>query len=137
MSAIKIKERSNIIIDFTKIKINSSRVYKSLRTANVVNYIQLENKEDVFLVKNEIKINDYTIRLVLPKKSGANKLKDYGCFGAIILENKSNTLVNVSNHKKFKKQRWANKVSHQRLRIKDLLNIILYCNRLCALNMFL
>lgn len=137
MSAIKIKERLNVVIDFTKKKINSNRVYKSLRAANIVNYIQLENKDDNFIIKNEIKINDYTIRLILPRKSGANKLKDYGCFGAIILENKSNTLINVSNHKKFKKQKWANKMSHQRLRIKDLLNIILYCNRLDSLNIFL
>ena len=57
MSAIKIKERLNVVIDFTKKKINSNRVYKSLRAANVVNYIQLENKDDNFIIKKLVNDN--------------------------------------------------------------------------------
>jgi len=83
----------------------------------------------------------YTISLLLPFDSSStwSKLKDYGDFEVRVSDtsDRKTTSINLKKDSRFSNQYWVSKNFFGKLRIKHLVDIILYCRRLDKLKAFL
>lgn len=142
MSLIKAKQEARIILDFSKGKISKNLIKQSLRETEVV---ELHNNEDgqCTLIDNYIKVGMYDIHLNMncPPTSDKNKLREYGCFRVAIYENSpiNNVIkhINEKHDRRFKDQYWVKLNQRGMLRIKNLIDIIMFTKRLNNLKMFL
>ena len=139
MTAIRAKYELRTILDFSEGKCSRNRVMQSLRNCSVVGLEESKGKPVLYL--NEIKVGMYTISLLLPFDSSStwSKLKDYGDFEVRVSDtsDRKTTSINLKKDSRFSNQYWVSKNFFGKLRIKHLVDIILYCRRLDKLKAFL
>jgi hypothetical protein len=143
MSLVKAKQEARAILDFSKGKISKNSIKESLRKTEVVEVCSHEDGGYV-MIDNYIKVGMYKIHLTMngiptPDKT---RLKDYGCFRVAIYETNSKVSkldkhINEKHDKRFKDQYWVKLNCQGKLRIKNLVDVIIFTNRLDKLRMFL
>ena len=142
MTAVKCKQEYKTLLDFSKTdrRVSKNSVKQLLRQAEIPTY-QRDDK-NVTHINHDIIIGIYKIRLSLCNEfdTQKNKLKQYGNFSFNIME-----LTNSGDEygsayvllpprdKLFKNQYWY---YNDKLRINDLANAIIYCNKLNNLKAF-
>jgi hypothetical protein len=144
MSLVKGKQEFRTILDFSEGKLSKNKVKNALRKVEVRELVRLENSNTLCLVENDIRVGMYQIRLSFSSFDSTHtrsKLREYGGFRVNIYERnrKGNTIqyINLSRDKRFHHQKWA-KLNHDyAIRIKNLVDIIVYVSRLNQLKMFL
>lgn len=134
MTLVKTKIEEKTILNFSHNRFSKSKIAASLRKAEVVHIKQGNDVSRPTVVKNFIKVGMYTIKLNFPLDSSPNwnKLSDYSDFDVHIFDSED-TKTNCIDLKKdplFNKQDWVSKNFFGQLRIKHLIDIIDYCNRL-------
>ena len=143
MSTIKCRQENKTLLDFsnTKYKISKNLVKQLLRQAELLSYKRDDNH--ITHINHDIIIGIYKIRLSLYNEfdTKKNKLKQYGNFGFNIMELTNSCdkygsayVLLPPRDKLFKNQYWY---YNDKLRINDLANAIIYCNRLNHLKAFL
>lgn len=135
MSAIKSTYERKTILDFTDKKITKNYILKSLREANIIQTYYGGRGNGLTYIDNEIGVGMYHIHLSLNMIDGATKLREYGKFKISIKE--GGKLINLSSDSRFKSQDWVKLNQNNKLKISDLINIIIYCKRLDNLKYFL
>ena len=138
MTLVKTTLESRTILDFSKGKISKNMIKSALRSAEVLEY---KKSDDSFTwIDNHIKVGMYQITLEFYERCTIDprkKLREYGSFDIIISEKYKNNYVIVVNKKRdsrFKNQYWAKGGS---LRMKNLVDVIMYLRRLNNLKAFL
>lgn len=144
MSLVKGKQEFRTILDFSEGKLSKNKVKNALRKAEVLEMVRLENSNTYCLIENDIRVGMYQIRLsfsTMDSSCTRSKLREYGGFRVNIYERnrKGNTIqyINLAKDKRFHYQKWT-KLNHDySVRIKNLVDIIMYVSRLNQLKMFL
>lgn len=143
MTAIKSKQESRVILDFTNQKYTKKYIKKSLTTAEVLEILEPENLENIVFIENNILIGMYRIHLLfssLDATASRHKLKDYGKFKIAIFERCSRNRekqILLKKDKRFKSQNWVDKNFNYKLGIRDLTDIICLCQKMDHLKAFL
>lgn len=144
MSLIKGKQEFRTILDFSRSKISKNFIKQSLREAEVREVVCLPDSNTYTFVENYIRVGMYQLRLSFESVDSVNnrtKLKDYGGFSVAIYERnrKGNVLQNINlvKDKKFKDQYWVELSKSYGIRINNLVDIVMYLNRLNQLKLFL
>lgn len=134
MTALKIKQENKIIFDLSDRKYSKSQVKKLLRVSEIKNKREFNNC--VIFLHNYIKIGMYTIRLWLPADSSCNwsRLKNYKDFQITIQDNKK---IELQEDRRFSSQYWVKNNFFGKLRIKHLVDVIMHCQKLDNLKIFL
>lgn len=141
MSLIKCRHEYKTLLEFKAgKKISKSHIKKLLRTTPIITYYK--NDKQVIRVTPDIDIGIYKIRLNLNDAdilSGPRKLRNYGTFSVSIYEKHNNECYAPAGFSKlFKDQYWAGtNTTKAKLRIKDLVHIITYCDKINRLKLFL
>jgi hypothetical protein len=142
MSLVKSKQEFRTILDFSKGKLSKNKIKNSLREAEVLEYTQ--HGDAISFVTNDIQIGMYQIRLCfysVNAEQSRNRLKEYGGFRVAIYERhrRSNAIqhINLDKDKRFNGQYWTKINKGYNLRMKHLVDIIMFTNRLNKLKMFL
>mgnify|MGYP001549103637 CR=1 FL=1 len=139
MSAIKAKQENKIILDLSNHNVSKNQLKNMLRTLEVRN--QYEDQKSTVFINNLIKVGMYTIKLWLPLDASPNwtKLKQYNDLQISIYEENDlkNTWIVLHDDSRFNTQYWVYYNYFGKLRIKHLLDILLYCQRLNNLRAFL
>lgn len=137
MSLVKGTQEFRTILDFSKGKISKNMIKSALRSAEVLEYIK---SEDHFIwIDNHIKIGMYQIELQFYERitiDPRHKLREYGSFDIVISEKHKNgyNIINRNKDIRFKSQYWA---KNHKLRMKDLVDVIVFMRRLNNLKAFL
>lgn len=136
MTIIKVKSEHKIILDISNKIYSKNKLKGTLKTLQIIH--EETSGHNVTMYVNEIKIGIYTIVLYLPYDSSPkwNRLKDFGDFEISIFERSIPTCINLAKDNRFKQQYWVNKNFFGKLRIKHLIDAIIYCQRLDRLNAF-
>lgn len=137
MTLIKAKLEERTIFDFSNGKYSKNKIKNYLDKTEIIHSQINDNMKDIIVYLNEIKIGIYTIKLQLPFDSSSDwkRLKDYKDFSISISE--GDDKINLDKDLKFKNQYWVSKNLFGHLKIKHLIDIISYCNRLNNLRSFL
>lgn len=131
MTAIKIQNK--VTLDFSNKKVTKHSIRQALRYTEMYYMDPLDKGKTIY---NIIKVGIYNIHLIFdPSKieTGFNKLRNYGKFTIFISDKKSK--IDLNHDSKFNNQYWIKNISH--LRINNLIDVILYCNRIDKLKLFL
>jgi hypothetical protein len=137
MSLCKIKHEQRVILDFSDRSITKNLIQNSIRRAEILGLANV-SKTEVLCIENEIKVGPYYIQLVLDYNENYHKLRDYGLFQIRIFECiKTRQEINTSKDYRFKNLEWIKNNNESKIRIKDLIEVIFYCNRLNKLKAFL
>ena len=144
MSLIKGKQEFRTILDFSKVKMSKNKVKEALRHAEVLEVVYREEDSTHTFVENFINVGMYEVRLIFSSVDAVrtrSKLKEYGKFRVAIYERASfgRSMHNISlpKDRRFKNQYWVDLNKDYNLRINNLVDIIMYLNRLNNLKMFL
>jgi len=132
MSLCKLQYEYRTILDFSEKNVSRNLVRTSLTKTEVLGLHNIES--ELMYIENEIKIGMYRIRLLLSKLD-AKHLREYGSFKIKIYQ--ADSCINLHRDKRFNIQPWVDKNEENNLRVKDLVDVILYCNRLNNLSSFL
>lgn len=130
---------TNETLDFSKPKISRNHVVMSLRKADFTTYLTDHDNNSVIFLEHVVKVGMFEIQLILSPASRSPNLRDYGKFFVKIFELKpmcKRKEIFLIMDERFKNQEWALKNFHKWIRIKDLVNIIMYCHKLDRLKMF-
>lgn len=143
MSLIKGKQEFRTILEFSKEKLSKNKVREALRSAEVVEVVRLDNNGHTF-VENMINVGMYQVRLFFSSIDAGptrSRLKEYGKFRIAVYERssfgKSMNNINLTKDRRFKTQYWAKLNEDYNLSITNLVDVIIYLNRLDNLKMFL
>ena len=137
MTLIKSSPEERTILDFSKGEISKNMIKSALRSAEVLEYIK---SEDHFIwIDNNIKIGMYQIELQFYERNLVNsrrKLREYGSFDIVISERYrgDNAIIDRNKDVRFKSQYW---IKNHKLRMKDLVDVIMFIKRLNNLKAFL
>ena len=142
MSADRRNYQYKTILDFTNPRLSKNFITQSLRRTNFVCSISDEHTGIVTHVEPEVKVGMFKIHLVLSptsRDSNFKNLRNYGKFYIKIYElsSRGEKEINSFRDPLFKKQYWASKNFKSWLKIKDLINIIMYLNKIDKLKAFL
>lgn len=143
MSAIKCRQENKTLLDFsdTNKRVSKNLVKQLLRKADLPSYQR--DDANITHINHDIVVGIYKIRLSLNNEldTQKNKLKQYGNFSFTIMELTNSGekyggayVLLPPRDKLFKNQYWY---YNNKLRINDLANAIIYCNRLNHLKSFL
>jgi hypothetical protein len=139
MTAIKVKTEKRIILDFSDMHYSKNKIKTALRKTEIVH--ARINNDFTTVFHNDIKIGMYTIHLHLPFDSSLkwSRLKDYGDFEVSIFdtEDPKDSRIDLKRDQRFRAQYWIAKNFFGKLRIKHLIDMIVYCQRLNKLRAFL
>jgi hypothetical protein len=135
MSLVKGKRQENTILDFSEPKTSKNKIKESLRSLNIVYARCYKNNLTIF--DNHIKVGNYSIKLVLNDRYDCQpkKLREFGRFQIRLFEQDKE--INISKDYRFKKQQWIKDNINHQLKIKDLVDTIIYCGKLNKLKLFL
>lgn len=145
MTAVKCKQEYKTLLDFSKPtrRVSKNLVKQLLRQAEMPAYRKCDN--EVIHTNYEINVGAYHIHLLFNEDGPdvKKKLRDYGSFTYELYERVLNrpeddeiqNIIWVERDRRFKSQYWSNR--NKCLRIKDLVNLIVYCSRLSNLKAFL
>ena len=137
MSLFKGGYEARSILDFSKGKISKNFIGQLLRKTEIIEYDQ-----SIF-IDNYISVGMYKIHLffVEPPSHEPSPLKKCGEFSVAIFEvnHKNNVSQHISLSKdiRFKNQYWVSLSYKSQLKIKNLIDIIMYVKRLNNLKLFL
>jgi len=134
MSLIKATRQTTVILDFSN-KVTKNKIKESLRD-NIILYTYY-NKNKRIIFDNFIKVGDYNIQLVLDDAYDCKpkKLREFSHFQIRLFE--LGKEINIKTDYRFKKQKWIKDNNEHQLKIRDLVETILYCKRLNNLKIFL
>lgn len=143
MTAIRIERKT--IIDFSNQKLNRHRVTQALKKATPL--VSDEGTVPWLCCDNDIIIGMYIVRLWTTTPMKNLTARKWKTFGFSIYEKTTNgeRILDLSKHYLFKSQYWSSCdilnaggefLSHG-MTTKDLVNIIMHCNRLNSLRPFL
>ncbi len=135
MCLIKVTKETRTILDFSKSNVSKNLVRKSLRQAEVVAQTRLH--DSLICIENYIRVGMYDISLLLMPYPNKKRLKDYGRFAISIREAGKNHPISLSRDRRFKNQYWINPNRKTELLVKNLTDIIIHCNRLDKMKIFL
>lgn len=140
MTLIKGKQEFRTILDFSKGKISRNMIQQALRKVEVRELVQDSNHYT--FIENDIIVGMYQIRLSfssLDAIENRSRLREYGGFRVSIYERKNKAIQNTNllRDKRFKEQYWVNLNKNYDIRMKNLVDIILYLKRLNNLKIFL
>jgi hypothetical protein len=142
MSLVKGRQEFRTILDFSKEKLSKNKIKTALRQVEVLEYAR--GQDSTLFIENNIKIGMYNIRLLFSScdaDKNRNRLKEYGGFQVAIYERnrKCNIIQNINllKDKRFKNQYWTNLNNGYNIRMKNLIDIIIFTERLNKLRMFL
>jgi hypothetical protein len=140
MTLIKGKQEFRTILDFSKEKISRNMVQQALRKVEVRELVQDCN--NYTFIENDIIVGMYQIRLSFSSMDASvdrSRLREYGGFRISIYERKNKAIQNTNllRDKRFKNQYWIYLNKNYDIRMKNLVDIILYLKRLNNLKMFL
>lgn len=140
MTLIKGKQEFRTILDFSKGKISRNMVQQALRKVEVRELVQDYN--NYIFIENDIIVGMYQIRLSFSSMDASvdrSRLREYGGFRISIYERKNKAIQNTNllRDKRFKNQYWIYLNKNYDIRMKNLVDIILYLKRLNNLKMFL
>ena len=135
MSLIKGQRQTHTILDFSDPNISKNKIKESLRILNIVH--TCFNKKQLTIFDNFIKVGAYNIKLVLHENydSKPKKLKQFGRFQIRLFEQEKE--INLIKDYRFKGQSWVKDNTNHQLKIRDLVNGIVYCSKLNKLKLFL
>ena len=150
MTVIKCKQEYRALLDFSGTeRLTKNSVKKLLLNSEVCSYKRIDDQ--IIYSTYEVNVGMYKIRLLLdlapyyrefdtPKISecSSNKmLADCGTFYIELYEKYNDSYKHIATDKdnRFKKEYWS--PYFKGMHINDLTNIILYCNRLHQLKVFL
>lgn len=135
MSLIKGKREVNTILDFSDPNISKNKIKEAVRFLKIVNVTV--GKDNLTIFDNFVKVGSYNIKLVLQENydNTPKKLSEYGKFQIRIFEN--NKEIKLQNDYRFKKQNWIKLNICHNLKIKYLIETIIYCQRLNNIKAFL
>lgn len=143
MSVLKCKHECKTLLDFTNTKRLSKNMIKNrLRKAELNSY-RRDKSGAVHRITYDILVGIYLVRLGLNSDvlNEKRKLRDYGSFSITIMELTHIEILGCSgfypvsdNSNLFKSQYWFD---NNQIRIKDLVNAIIYCHKLNKLKSFL
>jgi hypothetical protein len=138
MTAIRAKEENRTILDFSDIKCTRNGISKAINRCSISNIIEGETLQEFTYFVNEIKVGMYRIRLQLPFDcpEHCSKLKEYGDFEVSISDAYRGN-IDLKEDSRFRNQDWVAYNFFGKLRIKHLVDIIIYCKRLDGLKCFL
>lgn len=138
MTAIRIQYKT--ILDFSNQNINKSQVARAIKTVQLCS----SSKEDEFSVYyNDIVVGMYIVRLFGAPRSelGTKKWENFGFY---IYEAGNSDIrafdkwINLRKNPLFNQQYWASSEGNiSAIKSKDIVNIIMHCNRLNSLKSFL
>jgi hypothetical protein len=146
MSLIKGKQEFRTILDFSsKDKVSKNKVKDAIRKAEVREYtISEEDSNNYTFIGNDITVGMYQVRLIFEYLDAGRdrmRLRDYGGFRVAIYERcrKTNAIqnINLSNDKRFRDQYWVKLNQDYQVRMKNLVDVIMYLRRLNSLKIFL
>lgn len=144
MSLIKGKQEFRTILDFSKSKVSKNQIKRSLREVEVREVVKVPETNTFTFVDNYIIVGMYQLRLSFESVDAINnrtKLKEYGGFRVAIYErNRKASIIkniNLDKDKRFVGQYWLEPNKSYGLRICNLVDIIMFLNRLSNLKMFL
>jgi len=130
---------TNEILDFNKPKITRNYVVTSLRKTDFTTYLTDYDNNSVIFLEHVVKVGMFEIQLILTPASRSPNLRDYGKFFVKIFElkpmNKRKEIFLIMDER-FSTQPWSMKNFNKWIRIKDLVDIIMYCHKLNKLKMF-
>jgi hypothetical protein len=137
MTLIKSSPEERTILDFSKGEISKNMIKSALRSAEVLEHIKSENS--FTWIDNYIKIGMYQISLQFYERNLVNsrrKLREYGSFDIVISERYrgDNAIIDRNKDVRFKSQYW---IKNHKLRMKDLVDVIMFIKRLNNLKAFL
>jgi len=137
MTLIKNSPEERTILDFSKGEISKNMIKSALRSAEVLEHIKSENS--FTWIDNYIKIGMYQISLQFYERNLVNsrrKLREYGSFDIVISERYrgDNAIIDRNKDVRFKSQYW---IKNHKLRMKDLVDVIMFIKRLNNLKAFL
>jgi hypothetical protein len=135
MSLVKAKRKENMILDFSDSKISKNKIRKSLRLLRIKNVYC--NKNNLTIYDNFVKVGTYNIKLVLHENydNKPKRLRDFGRFQIRLFDQNKEIILNKDY--RFKKQTWIKSNTHHSLTIRNLIDTIIYCNKLYKLKIFL
>ena len=135
MSLVKAKRKENTILDFTDSKITKNKIRESLRLLRIKNVYC--NKSNLTIYDNFVKVGTYNIKLVLQENydNKPKKLKDFGRFQIRLFDQGKEVILDKDY--RFKKQLWIKSNINHGLTISNLIDTIIYCNKLHKLKIFL
>ena len=129
MTAIRVHEEPRTICDFSG-KCSKNKIRQALRTC------QITNIEGNTLYDNRIKVGMYTITIWFPfDLEGPRKLREFRDFEIVIFDGEKQ--INLKTDPRFRGQYWVQHNFFGKLKIKHLIDIIIYCQRLDKLKAFL
>lgn len=129
MTAIRVHEEPRIICDFDG-KCSKNKIRQTLRAC------QITNLEGNTVYDNRIKVGMYTINIWLPfDLEGPRKLREFRDFEIAISDGSAS--IDLKKDSRFKNQYWVKHNFFGNLKIKHLVDIITYCQRLDKLKAFL
>lgn len=136
MSLVKSKKEHKIILDFSAKKVSKNLIKKSLKDAQVQRFVRKDECNTIYMVDNIIKIGMYFIKLNLVATDDTlkTKIKHYGNFNVNIYDvNK----INLLKDRRFKSQYWVSINKNNGIKVKSLIDIIMYVKKLNNLKVFL
>lgn len=133
MSVSKATHEFRTVLDLPRERLSKNKVSKLLSET------KFSYREATVYIENVLKIGSYHIRLILnPTTSDTGPLRNYGGFNIRLYQMKRDGLQEIHPEKdeNFKSNDWAKKNYNDKLRSSDLVNVILYCNRLDKIRIF-
>lgn len=139
MSVSRVKHENKVILDFSDCRISKNSITQSLRDVEVLGTYHDDKTLDT-IIDNEIKIGMYSIVLLLNSSTlnfNVRHLRQCGPLTIRLYENSTGREINLNKDYRFKTQNWAKKNFEGQIKIKDLIEAIIYCNRLDKMKSFL
>ena len=141
MSLINGRQEYRTILDFSKQKISKTKVKRALSRADVIEIERDAGNNSYNFIENEINVGMYQIRLSFYSLSTEKrtKLKEYGGFSVVLYEKlrENKRYIDLSYDERFKDQYWVKPNKDYKIRMKNLIDIIMYTQRLDKLKMLL
>ncbi len=150
MSASRVEHKFEQTLDFSKPKLSKRYVSRVLKTTNFNNVVIDASTGNITRIEHEVKVGMYVIHVILPSERIGKSFKclhDYKKMHTEISKvntTKEQKKINLLRDNLFVNQRWVHKnhrpINHTCggwIKINDLVNAILYCNRISRLKAFL
>jgi hypothetical protein len=139
MTAIRSHQEPRTILDFSYGKYSKNKIKLALEQCSLASLV--ENKQyEITLYRNIIKVGMYSIKIELPLDlEGLHTLKEFRDFEISIFDSLDPKAkrIDLKKDSRFRNQDWALHNSFGNLRIKHLIDAIVYCKRLDRLKAFL
>lgn len=137
MTAIKVKEESRTLLDFSSGKYSKNKIKQLLRSCKVA--ATSGELDDLTLYVNKIRVGVFTIELVLPFDSPSTwqQISDYRDLSISVSIGQDEEPIQLLKEPVFKSQEWARKNFFGNFRMKHLVEAVAYCKRLDKIKAFL